>query len=54
VYWIVNLVDLQVEVYTGPGRNGYRTRRDFRPGQDVPVLIDSVEVGRIAVAEILP
>jgi Uma2 family endonuclease len=54
VYWIVNLVDRQVEVYTGPGPTGYRTREDFHAGQAVPVVIDSHEVGRIAVADILP
>ena len=54
VYWIVNLVDDQVEVYTGPGPAGYRSRQDFKPGQTVPVVIDGHEVGRIAVADILP
>jgi Uma2 family endonuclease len=54
VYWIVNLIDGHVEVYTGPGPAGYRSRQDFKPGQTVPVIIDGHEVGRIAVAEILP
>jgi Uma2 family endonuclease len=54
VYWIVSLIDGHVEVYTGPGPAGYRSRQDFKPGQTVPVIIDGHEVGRIAVAEILP
>ena len=54
VYWIVNLIDGHVEVYTGPGPGGYRSRQDFKPGQTVPVIIDGHEVGRIAVADILP
>ena len=54
VYWIVNLVDRQVEVYTDPGIGGYATRTDFRPGQQVPVVIDGREVGQIAVDDILP
>jgi Uma2 family endonuclease len=54
VYWIVNLIDGQVEVYTLPGRNGYRSRQVFPRGQEVPVVIDGVEVGRLAVAAILP
>ena len=29
VYWIVNLVDRQVEVYTGPGPDGYTVTRRF-------------------------
>jgi Uma2 family endonuclease len=53
-YWIVNLIDRQVEVYTGPGPAGYQSRQDLKPGQDVPVVVDGVEVGRIPVADILP
>jgi Uma2 family endonuclease len=53
VYWIVNLVDRQVEVYTGPGPDGYSSRVDFTAGQHVPVVIDGVEVGRIAVSDML-
>ena len=33
---------------------GYRSRVDYRPGEDVPVVIDGKEVGRIAVADLLP
>jgi Uma2 family endonuclease len=54
VYWIVNLVDRRVEVYTDPGPAGYASREVFQPGQDVPVIIAGVEVGRVAVADILP
>jgi hypothetical protein len=54
IYWIVNLVDNQIEVYCQPTPDGYRSRHDFKPGQDVPVVIDGVEVGRIAVSAILP
>jgi Uma2 family endonuclease len=53
-YWIINLVDRQVEVYTLPYADGYHSRQDFTPGQDVPVVIDGVETGRIRVADILP
>ena len=53
VYWIVNLVDRQVEVYTGPGSDGYSSRVDFTAGQHVPVVIDGVEVGQIAVSDML-
>ncbi len=57
-YWIINLVDLQVEVYSQPSGTaeplGYRHCEIFRPGHSIPVVIDETEVGRIAVAEILP
>ena len=54
VYWIVNLVDRRVEVYSNPGPDGCLSREDFLPGQEIPVLIGGVEIGRIPVAEILP
>jgi Uma2 family endonuclease len=54
VYWIVNLVDRQVEVYTNPGPRGYRSTEVFKEGQSVPVAIGGREVGRSAVAGILP
>jgi Uma2 family endonuclease len=54
VYWIVNLVDRQVEVYTKPGPRGYRSTEIFKEGQSVPVVIGGQEVGRIAVEDILP
>jgi Uma2 family endonuclease len=54
VYWIVNLVERQVEVYTGPGPGAYQSRADFRPGQAVPVLSDGRHLGDIAVDDLLP
>ena len=54
VYWIVNLIDEQIEVYTDPSPAGYQRRDDFKPGQDIPVRVNGVEQGRIAVADILP
>jgi Uma2 family endonuclease len=57
VYWIVNLKARQVEVYTLLKRRGasrYGKPRVFKAGQSVSVLIEGVEVGRIAVADIMP
>jgi Uma2 family endonuclease len=54
VYWIVNLVDRQIEVYSGPSPAGYGSRVDFREGQNVPVVIEDVEVGQVDVADVLP
>jgi len=54
VYWIVNLVDRQVEVYTEPAESGYGMEQIYKPGQDVPVVLDGTEVGRIPVSDILP
>jgi Uma2 family endonuclease len=54
VYWIVNLVDRLVEVRTKPTPAGYLSQVDYMSGQRVPVVIDGIEVGQIAVADILP
>jgi Uma2 family endonuclease len=54
VYWIVNLVDCVVEVRTNPAPGGYASRVDYAYGESVPVVIDGIEVGQIAVADILP
>jgi Uma2 family endonuclease len=54
VYWIVNLIHRQVEVYTDPGPGGYRSSEVFAEGQSGPVVIDGEPLGWIAVADILP
>ncbi len=36
VYWIINLVDLQVEVYTDPGPGAYRSRTRLQAGPGRP------------------
>ena len=58
VYWIVNLVDQQVEVYTAPTGGGptaaYAQRQDFRAGDSIPLVLDGTVVGQVAVADVLP
>ncbi|MGL6097374.1 MAG: Uma2 family endonuclease, partial [Fimbriiglobus sp.] len=57
-YWVVNVAERVVEVYTDPDPAAtppaYRTRTDFVPGQDVPIVLDGTEVGRVPVADLLP
>jgi Putative restriction endonuclease len=52
--WIVNLIDRQVEVFTDPCPEGYRSRHAFDAGQEVPLVIEGAVLGRIAVGELLP
>jgi Uma2 family endonuclease len=57
VYWIVNLVDRQVEVYSDPTKAGYGSRvvyAHFLSDQLAPVVIDGIEVGHIAVSDVFP
>jgi Uma2 family endonuclease len=53
-YWIINVVDGQVEVYSQPGPTGYGMHEVLAPPQVLRVVIDGVEVGEIPVADILP
>ncbi len=57
-YWIVNLVDRQVEVYTSPSgptaAPGYARRQDQRPGDVVGLELAGVTIATIAVQELLP
>ena len=58
IYWIVNLVDHQVEVYTAPSgptpAPAYAQRQDFRAGMGVPLVLDGVAVATIPAADLLP
>lgn len=58
VYWIINLVDSLIEVYTDPDAAAtppaYRARTDYRPGQDVPIVLDGTAVASVPVADLLP
>jgi Uma2 family endonuclease len=53
-YWIVNLIDNQLEVYTDPAGHDYAASRVLGPNDDVPVVLDGQEVGRIPVRDLLP
>jgi hypothetical protein len=54
VYWIINLVDRQVEVYTSPTSDGYGLMQIYKLGENVPVVLDGIVVGHVAVADLLP
>jgi Uma2 family endonuclease len=58
VYWIINLSERQVEVYTQPSgpadQPTYAKRQDYGPSDEIPVVIDGIEVGHIRVLELLP
>ena len=57
VYWVVNVVDKVVEVYTQPGgpaeNPAYTERDDYPVGTAVPVVLDGAAVGTIAVADVM-
>ena len=57
-YWIVNLAERKVEVYSEPTgaaeEAGYRRQEDFSDSQQVPLMIDGRQIGLLAVADLLP
>lgn len=57
-YWIVNIEERMVEVYTSPipaaDPAEYTTRTDYAAGQSVPLVLDAVAVAQLPVADYLP
>jgi Uma2 family endonuclease len=56
-YWIVNLRDGIVEVYTNPRGGkapGYATRQDYGREDSVPVIVAGKQLGTVPVSEVLP
>lgn len=57
-YWIVNLVDQRVEVYTQPSGPtavpAYGSFQTYQPGDALPLVLDASPVGSLAVADLLP
>jgi Uma2 family endonuclease len=57
IYWIINLIDSRVEVFTDPigGKSpAYRKQRNYSATQTVPLVLDGEEIARIPVRELLP
>ena len=57
-YWIVNLVDRRIEVYTQPSGPtavpAYGSFQIYQPGDDVPLVLDGNTVASVPVNELLP
>ena len=56
VYWIVNLIDRRVEVYTEPHggkKPAYKQRKDYTLNDSVPLIIGGKEMGVIPVKELM-
>ena len=58
VYWILNLPQRQLEVYSVPSGRGklaaYRDVQLFGPDDEVPVILEGRERGRIKIGDLLP
>jgi Uma2 family endonuclease len=57
-YWIINLPDKQVEVYTSPSgpaaTPAYSQRQDYRMGDAVPVVLGGQTIASLLVRDLLP
>jgi Uma2 family endonuclease len=58
IYWIVNLVEGKLEVYTAPtgaaSNADYHHRRDYARCEEVPLVLDGREIARLAIGDLLP
>jgi len=58
IYWVVNLVENRIEVYTDPTgpiqTPNYRQQQNYSPSDMIPVIIEGREIGQLVVQELLP
>jgi len=58
IYWIINLVERKIEVYTKPLSNAeepaYQGRRDYELTESIPVLINNQIIAEIHVQTLFP
>jgi Uma2 family endonuclease len=58
IYWIVNLVDGQIEIHSNPtgpsAAPEYRHAAAHCRGDQVPVVIDGIDLGAVRVNDVLP
>jgi Uma2 family endonuclease len=58
VYWLVNLPERQIEVYTEPQGSArqadYQQQRVYTPQDEIPLWIEGKEIARIPVRTLLP
>ena len=58
IYWIVNIPDRVIEIYTDPDPTAsepiYRMMRTIRESEMVALVLDGTEVGQILVKDLLP
>jgi Uma2 family endonuclease len=58
IYWIANLPDQRIEVYSDPSGPGeqpdYRQRQEYGPAEAIPLVMEGREIGRLPVRDLLP
>ena len=56
VYWIVNLVDNRIEVFSEPDQDAAKNKQvvNYEKGSTVPLVIDGATIAELSVDELLP
>ena len=53
-YWVVDVVNRRLEVYSAPAGGAYTAHRTLAPGDTLPLTLDGTAVAAVAVADLLP
>ena len=52
-YWIVNLINMRIEVREAPVDGVYTSVRNYAVNEPVPIVVDGREIGSVALSELL-
>jgi len=52
-YWLINLVERKIEVYTKPRGGKYRTLVEYGDKEKTPLILDGVKIAEILVNELI-
>src|SRR5262245_55542686 len=53
MYWVINIVENIVEVYSRPGPGGYQHRQNYGRGDMVPLVLGGQEIAKVSAADLL-
>jgi Uma2 family endonuclease len=54
IYWIANIPDRQIEVYSEPMGSEYRSRQDYGLDAEIPFVLEGQVIARLSVRDLLP
>ena len=53
-FWLINLIDRKIEVYTKPRNGKFLKKVEYLEGQSVPLILDGKKIAEIPVSELMP
>lgn len=53
VFWLINVVERKVEVYTNPQGGQYQNKVEYAENESVPLMLDGVKLADIPVSELI-